>query len=50
MEKVIRWGQPFKSSLFGKKAGYEALQKHFANSKIIVGKKNIRERLRLAVA
>jgi hypothetical protein len=38
-------GRPFKSSLFGKEAGYEALQKHYENSKSAVEKKNIRENL-----
>ena len=38
-------GKPFKSSLFGKEVGYEALQKHYENSKLIVEKKKIRETL-----
>jgi hypothetical protein len=32
--------------LFGKEAGYEALQKHIEGSKLAVEKKNIRETLR----
>jgi hypothetical protein len=38
-------GRPFKSSLFGKEAGYEALQKHYETSKSAVEKKKIRESL-----
>jgi hypothetical protein len=38
-------GRPFKSSLFGKEAGFEALQKHFENSKLAIEKEKIRERL-----
>ncbi|GHT33231.1 hypothetical protein AGMMS49574_18480 [Bacteroidia bacterium] len=49
-EKGNEIGRPFKSSLFSKEAGYEALQKHFENSKIAVEKKNIREQLRPTVA
>jgi hypothetical protein len=48
--KGNRVGQPFKSSLFGKEAGYEALQKHYEASKLAVEKKNIREQLRPVVA
>ncbi|MDR2407834.1 MAG: relaxase/mobilization nuclease domain-containing protein [Bacteroidales bacterium] len=43
-------GKPFKSSLFGKEAGYEALQKHYEQSKLVVEKKNIREQLRPVIA
>jgi hypothetical protein len=43
-------GRPFKSSMFGKEAGYEALQKHFEASKLAVEKKNIREQLRPVIA
>jgi len=43
-------GRPFKSSSFGKYAGYEALQKHFDESKIAVEKKNIWEKLRPVIA
>jgi hypothetical protein len=39
-------GRPFKSSLFGKEAGYDALQKHYENSKLAVEKKKVREQLR----
>ncbi|MDR0507156.1 MAG: relaxase/mobilization nuclease domain-containing protein [Dysgonamonadaceae bacterium] len=38
-EKGNRVGRPFKSSLFGKEAGYEALQKHFDASKIVSKRK-----------
>ena len=31
-------GRPFKSSLFGKEAGYDALQKHYENSKLAIEK------------
>jgi hypothetical protein len=44
-EKGNRIGRPFKSSLFGKEAGYEALQKHYENSKIAIEKEKIRETL-----
>jgi hypothetical protein len=43
-------GRPFKSSLFGKEAGFEAFQKHFENSKIAIEKEKIREKLRPAIA
>jgi hypothetical protein len=43
-------GRPFKSSLFGKAAGFEALRQHFENSKLAVEKKKIREMLRPTVA
>ena len=43
-------GRPFKSSLFGKEAGFEALQKHFEISKIAIEKENIREKLRPVIA
>jgi hypothetical protein len=49
-EKGQRLGQPFKSSLFGKSVGYEALQKHYEASKDAVEKKQIREHLRLIIA
>lgn len=45
-DKGNKVGKPFKSSLFSKEAGYEALQKHFEESKLAVEKKNIRETLR----
>jgi hypothetical protein len=48
--KGNRVGRPFKSSLFGKEAGYDALQKHYEASKLAVGKKNIREQLRPVIA
>jgi hypothetical protein len=43
-------GRPFKSSLFGKNAGYDTLQKHYETSKSAVEKKKIREQLRPVVA
>ncbi|MDR2915984.1 MAG: relaxase/mobilization nuclease domain-containing protein, partial [Tannerella sp.] len=43
--KGNKMGRPFKSSLFGKEAGCEALQKHYENSKLAVEKKKIRENL-----
>ncbi|MDR1055603.1 MAG: relaxase/mobilization nuclease domain-containing protein [Prevotellaceae bacterium] len=49
-DKGNKTGRPFKSSLFGKETGYEALQKHYENSKRVVGKKNIREQLRPVIA
>jgi len=49
-EKGNKIGQPFKSSLFGKEAGYEALQKHFEDSKLAIEKKKIREALRPVIA
>jgi hypothetical protein len=49
-EKGNKQGRPFKSSLFGKEAGYDALQKHYENSKLAVEKKNIREQLRPVIA
>jgi hypothetical protein len=49
-EKRNKVGRPFKSSLFGKEAGFEALKKHYENSKTAIEKKNIRERLRPTVA
>jgi hypothetical protein len=48
--KGNKTGRPFKSSLFGKEAGYEALQKHYEQSKLAVEKKNIREQLRPVIA
>jgi hypothetical protein len=44
-EKGNKAGRPFKSSLFGKEAGYEALQRHYENSKIAIEKKKVREKL-----
>jgi hypothetical protein len=49
-DKGNKTGRPFKSSLFGKETGYEALQKHYEQSKLAVGKKNIREQLRPVIA
>ena len=43
-------GRPFKSSLFGKEVGFEALQKHYEASKLAVEKKKIRENLKLTIA
>jgi hypothetical protein len=48
--KGNKTGRPFKSSLFGKSVGYEALQKHFEDSKLDVEKKKIRETLRPVIA
>ena len=45
-EKGNKQGRPFKSSLFGKEVGFEALQKHFEASKLACEKKKIRERLK----
>jgi hypothetical protein len=44
--KGNKLGKPFKSSLFGKEAGFEVLQQHFEKSKLAVEKKNIRGKLR----
>jgi hypothetical protein len=49
-DKGNRQGKPFKSSLFGKEVGYNALQHHFEVSKLAVEKKNIREQLRPKIA
>jgi hypothetical protein len=43
--KGNKLGKPFKSSLFGKEAGFEALQKHFETSKLAIEKEKIKERL-----
>lgn len=43
-------GRPFKSSLFGKEAGFETLQKHYENSKLAIEKEKIREKLRPVIA
>ncbi|MDR2691395.1 MAG: relaxase/mobilization nuclease domain-containing protein [Dysgonamonadaceae bacterium] len=48
--KGNRVGRPFKSSLFGRETGYEALQKHYEASKLAVEKKNIQEQLRPVIA
>jgi hypothetical protein len=48
--KGNRLGKPFKSSLFGKEAGFEALQKHFESSKLAIEKEKIREKLSPVVA
>lgn len=45
-DKGEKVGVPFKSSLFGKPVGYEAMQKHFELSKSAVDKGRIRENLR----
>lgn len=42
-EKVSK---PFKSSLFGKSVGYDALQKHFEKSKIAIDKLGTKDRLK----
>ncbi|OAV66183.1 Relaxase/mobilization nuclease domain protein [Bacteroidales bacterium Barb6XT] len=44
-DKGKRLGIPFKSSLFGKEVGYEALQKKFEKSNQAVKEKKIREQL-----
>lgn len=49
-DKGNKTGRPFKSSLFGKRAGYEDLQKHYENSKLAVEKKMIREGLKPVIA
>jgi hypothetical protein len=49
-EKGNKLGKPFKSSLFGKETGFEALQKHYEISKLAIEKEKIRERLRPAIA
>ncbi|GHU91141.1 mobilization protein [Bacteroidia bacterium] len=48
--KGNRQGKPFKSSLFGKEAGFEGLQKHFEKSKVAIEKENIKEKLRPVIA
>ena len=45
-DKGNKVGRPFKSSLFGKEVGYEALQKHFEISKLAIEKNKLRETLR----
>ncbi|KAA6317746.1 hypothetical protein EZS27_032146 [termite gut metagenome] len=45
-EKENKLGRPFKSSLFGKEVGCDALQRHYELSKAAVEKKKIRENLR----
>ncbi len=45
-EKVSK---PFKSSLFDKSVGYDALLKHFDKSKKIIDKSNIKEKLKPAI-
>jgi len=42
-EKVSK---PFKSSLFGKSVGYDAIEKHFEKSKTAIDKSNIKENLK----
>jgi hypothetical protein len=49
-DKGNRQGKPFKSSMFCKEVGYNALQQHFEVSKLAVEKKNIREQLRPKIA
>jgi len=49
-DKGNKVGRPFKSSLFGKEVGYDALQKHFENSKLVIEKKKVREQLRPIIA
>ena len=49
-DKGNKVGRPFKSSLFGKEVGYDALQKHYESSKLAVEKKKIREMLRPIIA
>jgi hypothetical protein len=45
-DKGNKLGRPFKSSLFGKEVGYDALQKHYEFSKVAIEKEKIREHLR----
>jgi hypothetical protein len=49
-DKGNKLGKPFKSSLFGKEAGFEALQKHFETSKDAIEKEKNREKLRPSIA
>jgi hypothetical protein len=49
-DKGNKTGRPFKSSLFGKEVGFEALQKHYETSKLAIENKNIREHLRPIIA
>ena len=49
-DKGNKVGRPFKSSLFGREVGYEALQKHYETSKLVIEKKKIRETLRPTIA
>ena len=48
-DKGNKVGRPFKSSLFSKEVGYEALQKRYEISKLAIEKKRIRETLRPAI-
>ena len=48
-DKGKRIGTPFKSSLFGKSVGYDALQRKFGESKQIIKDKQLREKLYPAV-
>jgi hypothetical protein len=43
-------GNTMKSSSFGKYAGYDALKKHFEDSRLIIEKKKVRETLRPVIA
>jgi hypothetical protein len=43
-------GNTMKSSSFGKYAGYDALKKHFEDSRLIIEKKKVRETLRPIIA
>jgi hypothetical protein len=49
-DKGNKLGRPFKSSLFGKEVGYDALQKHYELSKVAIEKEKIREHLRPIIA
>ena len=49
-DKGNKVGKPFKSSLFGKEVGYDALQRHFETSKLAIEKKKVLETLRPAIA
>jgi hypothetical protein len=49
-DKGNKTGRPFKSSLFGKEIGYEAVQKHYEQSRLAVEKKMIRESLKPVIA
>lgn len=49
-DKGEKVGVPVKSSKFGKSVGYDAMQKHFENSKSAIEKNKIRENLRPMIA
>ena len=49
-DKGNKVGRPFKSSLFGKTTGYNALQKHYETSKLTIEKNKSKEHLRPIIA